>query len=214
MAEWTASLAGLALALIGFGGAPVHAERLPPKDECARDAPLAAFNGRLRIIVARKDGRGLLTLVAPDASNGFGDIDAGPKGVAEEWALNRPATSAVWAELRDAMALGCARDGASATMPYLSRRIGEQHDPFETYVAKGTSVAVRAAPDEDSARVATLDWDVVTARREQGQPDEWVHIAAPSGYVRRIDLRSPIDYRLVLERRRGQWTIAAFVVGD
>jgi len=212
MAEWVAGLAGLALALLSAG--PLHAERLPPKNECASDAPLAAFIGRLRAIVARKEGTALLALIAPDAINSFGDIPAGPKGFREVWKLGRPAVSPVWTELRDAMAIGCALEGGRATLPRLSRRIGEEHDLFDTYVALGTAVAVRAGPDESSARVATLDWDVVTDSGAPGQTDDWVRITAPEGFVRRIDLRSPIDYRLILERRRGRWMIAAFVAGD
>ena len=34
------------------------------------------------------------------------------------------------------------------------------------------------------------------------------------GWLRANELRSPLDYRAVAEKRKGKWMITAFVAGD
>jgi hypothetical protein len=41
-----------------------------------------------------------------------------------------------------------------------------------------------------------------------------VQFGRQTGYVETARLRSPLDYRMVVGRTRGQWKIDAFLAGD
>src|SRR3712207_5658342 len=54
--------------------------KLPPRDECARDASLTAFRQKLLTAVDRKDAKQLLSLTADDIRFSFGE-GGGKRGV-------------------------------------------------------------------------------------------------------------------------------------
>ena len=89
-------------------------------------------------------------------------------------------------------------------------------DAFDKLIVISSWAELRVAPDPASARVASLSWDVVTALERRHQ-DDWVKVQLADGrkgWVAGSQLRSPLDYRAIIEKRDGRWMIAAFVAGD
>ena len=117
--------------------APVRAERLPPKDECAADAGFVAFRGKLAAAVARRDAAALLALTADDVTTGLNDAEAGRAKFRAFWKLARPAGSPVWRELRLLLAQGCSLKAGDAGMPFYVANFPEGRDFW------GTAVPVR-----------------------------------------------------------------------
>ena len=103
-------------------------------------------------------------------------------------------------------------------MPYLFLRVKEDDDAYAAYVAIGADIVVRAAPTSGARKLSKLNWDIVF--RIGDEPPEsvgWLKIKTPAGkigFVQRTLLRSPVDYRIIMESVRGKWLITNFVAGD
>ena len=198
-------LAGLFLVSAG-----TNAATLPPRDECAGDASFSGFREELFEAATRKDVEGLLALSDDDIRLGFGDNDG--KAVFRAY-LKKDAT---WAELAKLSRLGCALDGERRAIPYMFLRIGDR-DAFDTFVAAGTGIALRAAPQTGGRLVTRLNWEILTLVPRAGNTGQWLRVRTDSGrtgYVRRDLLRSPVDYRAIFEKSAGKWRMTAFLAGD
>lgn len=188
--------------------------RLPPKDECARDTSFRAFREKLQTAVARKDARQLLALTSKDIRFNFGG-GGGRRDFGREWRVDKPARSKLWEELGAVLRLGCAMDRGSAQSPYLFARFPERFDPFQHVVVVTPRAVGRAAPNKAAKAVATFDSDILPLVGTLSR--QWVQVRLGSGhkaFVRRADVRSPVDYRAIFEKRRGRWAMTAFIAGD
>ena len=199
----------LLLALV----AALGPDRLPPVDECAGNRSFVEFRNQLRRTIDRRDAKALLAVVADDVHASLGG-HIGKKDFVELWGLKRPRGSKIWAELGEALRLGCTMRNGAATAPSMEDQIGDR-DAFETRVALPGAVLRRRAAD-GSAVIARLNWDVLTIRGIwDGGP--WVPVRLDdgrSGYVRDALARSPIDYRAWFHKRDGRWIMAGFLAGD
>jgi len=203
---------GVALAAALAAATPA---RLPPVDHCRGDAAFSHFRAELEDAVSRKDPAALRRLAADDISSSFGG-DGGWDEFASAWGLGDPRTIRLWIELRDAMALGCARTEAGGRVfPGMFEGLGDEIDPFDLLVAR-PGAALRASPDKAAPVQARLDWTVTSILENLG-PGHWVKVqvpGGPSGWLETDLTISPIGYRLVSELRDGRWRITAFVAGD
>lgn len=209
--------ARLALAaLIALSPAELFARKLPPVEQCGGDPSFTAFRDELRRTVARRDSKALLRLLAPDVTVNLGG-DTGRAAFARQWELDRPAKSGVWNELERVQALGCARIEKSRVMPSLHAQFSADNDqdPFETMIVVSPKAQLRTKRGGGRI-IATLGWDVVTAIEAPDDGDQIrVRLAdGREGWLKRTELRSPLDYRLIADKRRGKWMITAFVAGD
>ncbi len=204
---------GLLLVLLAGAPAQAAAAKLPPADECGAEPRFHAFRTELADAVARRDSRLLLRVVSDDVKFSFGD-DHGKAGFIANWKLDQEASSPIWAELAEVLRLGCFREKDYAASPYLFGRMPEGHDPFETVVATRPGAAVHAEPRAASKVIARLDWDVLTSKDAGAKP--WVKVQLPTGegFVRADEVRSPIDYRAIFEKKNGRWMLTTFVAGD
>lgn len=189
--------------------------QLPPVDRCRDDAGFSQFRSALEDAVTRKDPAALRRLVADDVRSSFGG-DGSWDEFASTWALNQPQKSALWKEMQEVMALGCAKTGdGGRVFPGLFDDLGDDADPFELVVIR-PGAGLRAAPDKNASAAATRDWASAIALADRG-PDGWVRVQVPdgdSGWVETDLAISPLDYRLVSELRDGRWQVTAFVAGD
>ena len=208
-----------AVAALLLAARPVHAapRTLAPVDQCSADAGFAVFRQALGRAVARRDAPALKRLLAPDVLVNFGG-DIGWAAFSRQWALDRPGKSGVWKELERILPLGCARVDKARVLPSLAGQFSadDDQDAFETMVVVERGAALRAREQADSRIVAKLNWDLVTALEA---PDGGKHIKVRTGdgregWLARRALRSPLDYRAVVEKQRGRWRITAFVAGD
>ena len=193
-------------------GAPA---RLPPVDQCSRDPGFKAFRASLESAVARRDGDAFLKLLAPDVLVNFGG-ENGKAAFAKQWEV-KSRTSPLWAQMAKVLLLGCARIDKARVMPSLAGQFDgdDDVDVFELSVVTAPRARLRKTPAVDGALIATLAWDVVRPIANEG--DAWTKIRLKDGregWLRADELRSPLDYRAVAEKRNGKWMITAFVAGD
>ena len=210
-------LACFALALLAAVPAGAAQLKLPPVDRCASDPAFSQFRGALKRAVAKKDVVGLRSLLAPDVLVNFGG-DKGWAAFAQHWELRTPQRSSVWLELDRVLALGCVPIEKARVMPALHGQFSaeSEQDPFESMVVVAPGARLRKVRDGEVSVGAPLAWDVVTAVEAPGDGSQIkVRLAdGREGWLDREQLRSPLDYRLVAEKRGTRWLVTAFVAGD
>lgn len=189
--------------------------QLPPVDRCRDDPGFSQFRSALEDAVTRKDPAALRRLVADDVRSNFGG-DGSWDEFSSTWGLNEPQKSALWKEMQEVMALGCAGTQADGRVfPGLFEEMGDDADPFELVVIR-PGAGLRAAADKNASAAPTPDWGTAITLADRG-PDGWVKVqvaGGDSGWVETDLVISPLDYRLVSELRDGRWRITAFVAGD
>lgn len=193
---------------------PAASTRLPPVDQCAADASFAAFRTRLLEAIAHRDHAYILSIIPEYILVNFGG-DRGREDFARNWRLDQ-SDSPFWNELQAALALGCASFEDEFVSPSLGVQLAEDHDPFDVVVAVRAGAALRARPEEAAEAVATLDWDVLRMRGVEA-PDDWIAVRRADGregFVRRTDVRSPLDYRAHFAKANGHWQMYMFIAGD
>src|SRR5687768_12269217 len=207
---------GLMIAAAIAAAAPAQTPaQLPPVDRCRDDAGFSQFRSALEDAVTRKDPAALRRLVADDVRSNFGG-DGSWDEFASTWALNQPQKSALWKEMQEVMALGCAKtEDGGRVFPGLFEDMGDDADPFELLVIR-PGAGLHSAPDKNASSTNTRDW-ASSIQLESPAPDGWVQVQVPggdAGWVEADLTISPLDYRLVSELRDGRWQITAFVAGD
>ena len=190
--------------------------KLPPVDQCSAEPGFGAFKETLKQAVERRDGDALLALLAPDVLVNFGG-ETGRDAFARQWDLKAGSPHELWQQLTDILALGCARTGSALIMPSLAAQFdSDDEGVFEKLIVVSPAAELRAQPAADSDRIQSLSWDVVTGL-ERRREDDLVKVRLADGregWIAGRLLRSPLDYRAVIEKRGGQWMITAFVAGD
>ena len=190
-------------------------DRLPPIDQCTAEPSLVAFRQQLGEAAKKRDVAALLRMTSEDVQTDFGG-GSGKAELARHWKLDRPDQSELWGELTTIVGLGCTLDGSVALIPSLSEPMDSTLDAFETYVAIVPGSPLRREAREGSDAVAKLDWHLLTLN-SVSDDNRWFHVRLAdgrSGFVRADEVRSPIDYRLVAERRGDRWLITNLVAGD
>ena len=191
-----------------------------PRNECLDEPGASEFLASLRKAVQARDTELLAPLVAEDIRLDFGG-GAGRATLAERLAEDE---GALWEQLDEVIALGCASDGATLTMPwYFAQDLQTEADGSELYLVAGDQVPVLDAPGEDADPLGTISWDLVeyvsvpmaehSGYRGIIFQDE-TSGEEVTGFVRVADLRSYIGYRLLASRRNNRWRITSFVAGD
>jgi hypothetical protein len=208
----------LLLVLPAVAGAQVN--RVPPVDRCASDRSFVAFRTQFRAAVAHRDRARLLAMVSNDFSDGSPYLH-GPAALIARWRLDRPATSPLWGELDRALRLGCARDPEGQLwVPSMS--LPDPDDPDDASYAGGAvaivpGAALRTAPSERARVVARLYSDILAMGNDDDGHSRWVYVELDqhrNGYVRRSQIWSYTAWRAVFAKRRGQWRLTSFVLGD
>ncbi|MDJ0641251.1 MAG: hypothetical protein QNJ15_00405 [Erythrobacter sp.] len=196
--------------------APASAEHLFPRNECAALPGADRFQMRLVTAVANRNADMLRPIVDPQIKLDFGG--------GEGWDLFKARLEAgeydLWAELDKVIRLGCADAyRGSMAMPYYWPKDLGFDDPYSTYVATGDDIPLLAEPREDARQLRLLNWESVEVPRTQPYEDgqRFVAIrtrAGEAGFAELDRLRSQIDFRMIAERREGQWRITVFIAGD
>lgn len=192
---------------------PTSAGRFTPLETCNRLPGAAAFRASLASAVRRRDARALVGLASPHVKLDFGE----GSGTAElRRRLAGPEGRKLWGELDRILPLGCAAQQGNLAIPGIFARDFGDLDPFDMMVVTGARVPLFAAPRARSRALRLLSWVVVKplSGDDFAKPYRRVQIGRQTGYVATEKLRSPLDYRIVAGRTRGQWKIDAFLAGD
>jgi hypothetical protein len=197
-------------------------ERLKPWDEAAKDASFLKFRNELKAVIARKDAVSLMKNVAPNVTNSFG----GGWGAADfnkSWKPSDP-KSPVWRALSIVVELGGNFDNKSTfSAPYVYSAWPDDADPYNYVAVVAPNAVLRAAPKSGAAIVRALDHDLLEVLKSAGKmqhetgPNDWDEVKdakGKRGFVLASDVRSPVDYRAIFEKRNGKWVIATFIAGD
>lgn len=212
---------GAALGLIGLApGAPAAAQgrprKLAPRDEGGRDPALKAVIDALLAAAQAKSVDRLRPLLADDVRESFGG-----DGTPEEFVAAFRKKPALWAELEKALKLGGTfmRPTIYAA-PYVYSEFPDGLDAHRHVVVLGTNVPLHEAPRDPAIVAQRLTHDIVRIERpETGVrlPNDWLRVrpsTGNAGYIRKSLVRSPVDYRIVIEKRAAKWLVTAFVGGD
>jgi hypothetical protein len=205
----------LAACLPAFAANPpqVVRGRFAPVDTCARRPGAAAFRAALTRAVRGRDVAGFVALTTSDVRLDFGD---GAGQVELRRRLSGADGRKLWPELDRILPLGCAVQAGNLVMPAVFAHDFGDADPFDLMVVTGSEVPLRAAPSPTARALRLLSWTTVTPLSSDDFEKSYrrVRSGTVTGYVDTAKLRSPLGYRLVASRRRGEWKIDAFVAGD
>lgn len=192
---------------------PVSAGRFTPVETCNRLAGAAAFRASLASAVRRRDANALVALASPQVKLDFGE----GSGTAE---LRRRLAGTegrkLWRELDRILPLGCAAQQGNLAIPGIFARDFGDLDPFDIMMVTGARVPLLVAPGARARALRLLSWVAVKplSGDDFEKPYRRVQFGRQTGYVESAKLRSPLDYRIVVGRTRGQWKIDAFLAGD
>lgn len=182
-----------------------------PRDECSALTGATEFREKIAAAVLARDADAFAALAARDIRLDFG----GGSGVAE--LRNRLAApeQELWRALRNLMPLGCAANSQSTlTIPWYFAQDVAVDDPYLAMIVRGVGVPLRNTPAADGRILARLSWDVVEVQESPGAFTQVRTTDGTTGYIESSRLRSLIDYRLIADRRDGEWKIVALLAGD
>ena len=190
------------------------------------------FRKRLMEAARKHDLHYVLSVLTPDIVSSFGD-DEGIEGFKRHWELNSGHTR-LWGTLLDVLSMGgtlyvtpdAAAVWAEAEFwaPYVYSHWPNEFDSYDYGAITRENVKVRSRPSRHARVLTTLSYDIVKMspdtvadEDDKSQSAAWVRIVTPDGqdgYVGSSSVRSPIDYRVGLVKRKGKWLIKTFVAGD
>lgn len=186
---------------------------LPPVEQCSGDRSFVQFRNRLKQIVAEKDRAAFLALLAPDVLVNFGG-GTGRDEFAKAWSFDATEYGNVWSQLEKMLKMGCARDGASRIIPSLPMQVEPDSDEDWVVVLPPGAMIFKWVGNE-LAYSEVMKWTVATVTSRVS--DTMTDVKLPDGRDGSISddyLYEPGGYRMIVEKRRGKWTITAFVAGD
>lgn len=192
---------------------PVSIGLFTPLETCNRLPGAAAFRASLASAVQRRDANALARLASPQVKLDFGE----GSGTAE---LRRRLAGTegrkLWRELDRILPLGCAAQEGNLAIPGIFAHDFGDRDAFDIMVVTGARVPLLAAPRARARALRLLSWTAVKplSGDDFEKPFRRVQFGRQTGYVEAARLRSPLDYRIVVGRTRGQWKIDAFLAGD
>lgn len=198
-------------------------ERVRPFDDGPQDASFVKFRDELKAIIARKDAAALMKIVDKNVKNGFGGEDGVVK-FRKGWKPEDP-KSPVWRALSLVVEMGGNFDSkTSFSAPWSYSAFPSDVDGFTTVVVTAEGAVMREKPKPDAPVVRTLDHDILTfvgngpgKLQHEATEADWLEVKdakGKHGFVRLLDVRSPIDYRAGFEKRKGKWLLTYFVSGD
>jgi hypothetical protein len=216
------AVALLVLCCLQVPPAAGQAVRLLPQDEAVRQPEFFSFRAQLLAALARRDTAALMSVVAPEIHNTFGD-DNGAVAFRRLWRLDS-ADSRLWQELTTVLALGGTFEhDSSFVAPYVFSRWPSQYDSFEYLAVIASDVRIRAGPDATAPVVGKAGFEVVRRARTRAgtsaaaDSQEWEPVQLEDGrvgYIARRFLRSPVSYRAIFARRGTRWTMVTLIAGD
>ena len=203
-----------ALTVTLLSSLPAAAQDYAPRNECSTVDGAAEFRLKLVTAVVNRNEAMLLELAWPEILLDFGG-GSGREILRER--LTDP-NYRLWEELDRLLPLGCARStGDILVLPwYFGQELGTS-DPFATFLTIGSDIAVHKTPDITSEILEWLSWEPVILEEAGGSHAEFIAVrtrAGTFGYVPKQQIRSEIDYRLVVEPTEEGYRITAFVAGD
>ena len=205
--------------------------KLRPLDEGVRDTSFSRFRQQLLASLLAKDSSKLFAVMDKNIRWSFGATN-GVQSLKKRWTDPKVGPK-LWQTLYDVLTMGGAwQKGDTTTFwapytfaawPEKSTIDGKPLDGFEFVAITKPRAFAYATPDSSLPAIDTLSYDILqliqpgTPTGAKPLSEDWAEVvlsSARTGYVRRADLRSPLDYRAAFKRVNGEWKMIAFVAGD
>jgi hypothetical protein len=210
-------LRAFAVAPLLAAAAPAYSlpQTLPPVDHCRGDASFVAFRERLRHVVAARHRDRLLALLDRQVMVDFGG-GTGAAEFARRWSFDPEEHGNVWDQLATMLRLGCSNDNGIHLIPSLSGQLNE-YGADELFELRLVLPRARlfGKPGNERTAAPVAAWSLGRVTNSSG--DLWTGIRLAdgrAGFMSDDELYEPLGYRMLIEKRRGRWTITAFVAGD
>ncbi|MEI6409589.1 MAG: SH3 domain-containing protein [Bacteroidota bacterium] len=206
----------------------------PPIDDSRKDAALAEFVEKLKIVAAKHDTAALRAMLDANVQTSW-DGDNTIAGFWNSWALGQSDSSMLWPILSRVLSLGGAfnkdekADSRFAfVFPYVCTLSLEDPDWYtSTGVITGKDVNFRDRPAMNAPIIGKLSYDVIqfalnaeglfitSGQNVIGEP-EWYCIekGGTRGWVFWQYIYAPIDWRLYLAKIDEKWKITCLIAGD
>jgi hypothetical protein len=218
----------LLFCLIIFGFFTISAQEryVQPVDEAAKDKSFLAFRDKLVLAIRNRDSKYVLSILDPKIKPGF-DERENVEDFKKVWKISDP-KSRFWSELLEVVGRGgrfSTENGVKIfSAPYIYTDFPEDLDDFQYRVIASRNVNLREKPDEKSAVVDRLSFNIVKVDEENSIDDGkengeylWYKIetlGGKKGYLPARTVRSPIDMRAGFQKKSGKWKMIFFVGGD
>lgn len=221
--RWLAVLLLVATTAVASATSPLPPPtRLIPVDEAAKDPSFVQFRNELKAVIARKDAAKLFHYLASDIRLSFGG-DAGGPDFHKMWKPFDKDTQ-VW----KALALIVDNGGkfvvpSGFAAPYAYAAFPEDFDAFTSVVVTNPRALLREKPMANARVIRELDFDILEVVNSSGKMqheagandwDEVKHASGQRGFVLSSDVRSPVEYRAIFEKRKGKWVMQTLIAGD
>jgi hypothetical protein len=197
-------------------GAPT----LQPTDQAG--ASFRAFRDSALQALSRQDTAFLYRILTPDIKNSFGGDDS-IAGFKRIWRMNE-GNSAVWSALSRVLRMGGQQHGDSLFIaPYVYAFWPNSMDAFEHVAVVTPNATVRDQPAQTAPEAGTVSHSILKAEAWKDTSDgnttdsTWVRVSLPrgrTGWVRGMDVYSPVSWRAFFVKRNGRWQMQLFVAGD
>ena len=200
-----------------------------PADEATNDPSLLQFRDRLLNAIVQRDIDYVVSQAGTDIQLSFGGhagrtdfrafLSISEKGFADQCGLDAAEQrERYWDSLEQVLRMGGRfTDQDIFEAPYTwtaARPDGSDH--FATYFVISDDAPLRDRSSKYGSIVATLSYDIVTAV-DGGEGTKFLKVKLASGlqgFVHEDNLRSALDYRIILQRSNRDWRITAFISGD
>jgi hypothetical protein len=198
------------------------APKLEPRDEA--DASFREFRTRTLEALSRRDTTYLYGMLAPEIRNTFGDDD-GIDGFRRVWNMNDATTSHVWAALTRVLNMGGQQPtDSNFTAPYVHAFWPDSMDAFGFVAVTMADARIHEAPGNGSTVKGAASYSILRFRNWHGLPESgvatdssWAEVELPggaTGWMRGVDVYSPVSWRAMFVRRGERWVMIFFVAGD
>ncbi|TGK83090.1 SH3 domain-containing protein [Leptospira noumeaensis] len=205
---------------------PFSPKTLAPIDHSAKDKSFSEFKTKFLKILKTKDRKALEEVIDKDIYFSIGGGE-GKKDFLKSFQLTeKPSTSNFWELMDEVVKLGFRQNKEGQMVaPYFFETFPGDYDPFTHYLVIGKNVNVREDASKESKSITQLSYQIVRSeaddldgrRLEKESNCNWKKICTPQGkhgYVCDRFLRSPLDYRAFFEKKKNNWYLTIFIVGD
>jgi len=192
--------------------------KLIPVDQSYKDNSLLKFKKEVFTAIDKKDTNFIISILDTNILNSFGG-NGGIKEFWEMWQMQDP-NSSFWLELKKVFSMGgifISNERKIFVMPYLFGIWPEDLDPFTYIAAINKNVTIHESPSKNSKILKKINYDILLVLDYYDEYNNWkkvMTVDSLSGFVQKEFVRSPIDYRAILQKEKGKWKITSFVSGD
>jgi hypothetical protein len=165
--------------------------------------------------LARRDTAFLMSTLAPEIRNNFGD-NGGIREFERQWRTGNP-DSPLWGVLIRVLELGGRLEHDTLfSAPYVYAFWPDSVDAFSHVAVIDSAALVRSDRSDRAAAIGTVNRAILEVA-EPVDDTSWAQVILPGGkrgWMDRSDVYSPVGWRAIFANRQGRWWLTALVAGD